>query len=171
MSPLPKDEDPEALAERILARFEGEGLADISLRPEVKVELALEARPAVHALLFGLGTDRAGDAASLEHHESLAMVTLLGRALARLELVKMLALAGLIAALAGPVGLALAWVLVAVVNVQAFGWRLPLHLFPLQWLAMAGLALLTALIASALPLWRLARTPPARLAQAFSHER
>jgi len=91
--------------------------------------------------------------------------------LARLELLKMLALAALIAALAVPVGVALAWVLVAVVNVQAFGWRLPLHLFPLQWLAMAGLALLTALIASALPLWRLARTPPARLAQAFSHER
>jgi len=91
--------------------------------------------------------------------------------LARLELLKMLALAALIAALAVPVGVALAWVLVAVVNVQAFGWRLPLHLFPLQWLAMGGLALLTAALASALPLWRLARTPPARLAQAFSHER
>ena len=82
MSPLPNDEDPEALAERILARFCDEGLSSISLRPEVKTELALEARPAVHALLFGLGTDRAGDASSLEHHESLAMVTLLGRALA-----------------------------------------------------------------------------------------
>lgn len=82
VSPLPTDEDPEALAERILARFESQGLGAISLRPEVKAELVLEARPAVHALLFGLGTDRAGDATSLEHHESLAMVTLLGRALA-----------------------------------------------------------------------------------------
>jgi hypothetical protein len=84
VSPLPHDEDPEALAERILARFESEGLALISLRPEIKAEVALEARPAIHALLFGLGTDRAGDASSLEHHESLAMVTLLGRALALL---------------------------------------------------------------------------------------
>ena len=55
-----------AAAERILARFEQEGLASISLRPEIKVELALEARPAIHALLFGLGTDRASDASSLE---------------------------------------------------------------------------------------------------------
>lgn len=84
MSPLPHDEDPEALAERILSRFEREGLGSISLRPEIKTEVALEARPAIHALLFGLGTDRASDASSLEHHESLAMVTLLGRALALL---------------------------------------------------------------------------------------
>ena len=32
--------------------------------------------------------------------------------------------------LALPLGLALAWVLLAVVNVEAFGWRLPMQVFP-----------------------------------------
>ncbi|MNE63503.1 FtsX-like permease family protein [compost metagenome] len=69
-----------------------------------------------------------------------------------------------------PLGVLLAWCLVAVVNVQAFGWRLPLHVFPLQLLHLAVLGLLTSLLASAWPLWQLARRQPAALLRRFSDE-
>ncbi len=88
--------------------------------------------------------------------------------LARLELVRALALAGFTFAYALPVGLVLAWVLLTQINAQAFGWRLPLHLFPLDWVRLAGLAALAALASAAWPAWRLARLTPARLSQVFS---
>jgi putative ABC transport system permease protein len=91
--------------------------------------------------------------------------------LGRLELLRAVGLAGLTAVLALPLGLALAWVLLAVVNVEAFGWRLPMRLFPLDWLRLLALALLAAALAAAWPAWRLARTPPARLVKVFADER
>ena len=91
--------------------------------------------------------------------------------LARLELLRTLMLAALTALVALPVGLALAWALLAVVNVQAFGWRLPMDVFPLQWLRLFGLALLAAALAALIPVRRLATMPPRALLQVFSHER
>jgi putative ABC transport system permease protein len=73
--------------------------------------------------------------------------------------------------LAVPVGLGLAWVLLAVVNVEAFGWRLPMRIFPGEALRLLILALIAAGIAAALPALRLWRMPPARLLQVFSQER
>ena len=70
-----------------------------------------------------------------------------------------------------PLGLLLAWLLLAIVNVEAFGWRLPLFVFPLDWLALALWAMLAAALAAAWPACRLARIPPARLLQVFAHER
>ena len=93
------------------------------------------------------------------------------RNLALLELGKTLALALFTALLAVPLGLAVAWCLVAVVNVQAFGWRLPLHLFPLQWIWLIALALLTAFLASVLPTLRLRTIAPMRLLRVFANER
>ena len=80
----------------------------------------------------------------------------------------LLALLTLVLAL--PLGIALAWCLDAVINVQAFGWRLPLRVFPLQWLQLMGLALLATLLASAWPLYSLYRTQPADLLRTFAHE-
>ena len=91
--------------------------------------------------------------------------------LAGLELVKTCALALLTALLAVPLGLAVAWCLVSVVNVQAFGWRLPLHLFPLQWFVLVVLAVLIAFIASLLPTLRLRTIAPMRLLRVFANER
>lgn len=93
------------------------------------------------------------------------------RDLAALETAKTLSLAALTAALAVPLGVAVAWALVAVVNVEAFGWRLPLRLFPDQWLRLGLLALAAAGLAAALPMWRLARIPPAELSKVFANER
>ncbi len=92
-------------------------------------------------------------------------------ALARLEVLRALLLALLTFLAAIPVGLALAWILLAVINVEAFGWRLPLHLFPGDWLRLLGLSLLAAALAAALPARRLSRMPPAELLKVFAHER
>ena len=73
--------------------------------------------------------------------------------------------------LAIPLGLLLAWCLVAVVNVQAFGWRLPLYVFPGQLLQLAVLGVLTSILASAWPLWQLARRQPSDLLRQFANER
>ncbi|MBV4500257.1 ABC transporter permease [Pseudomonas shirazensis] len=73
--------------------------------------------------------------------------------------------------LAIPLGLLLAWCLVAVVNVQAFGWRLPLYVLPGQLLQLAVLGVLTSFLASAWPLWQLARRQPSDLLRQFANER
>ena len=91
--------------------------------------------------------------------------------LAWLSLGQTLLLACLTVLLAMPLGLLLAWCLVAVVNVQAFGWRLPLHVFPAQLLQLGLLGLCTSLLAAAGPLWQLARRQPADLLRQFADER
>jgi putative ABC transport system permease protein len=93
------------------------------------------------------------------------------RELARLELVRALLLAALTFVAAVPVGLVLAWVLLAVINVDAFGWRLPMHLFPRDWLWLGLLSLAAAGLAGLWPAARLARIAPARLIAVFAHER
>jgi len=91
--------------------------------------------------------------------------------LAWLDLARCLLLAALAMLAAAPVGLGLAWVLLAVVNVEAFGWRLPLRLFPLDWLRLGGLGLVAAAAAAAVPALRLARLSPAALLGVFANER
>ena len=92
-------------------------------------------------------------------------------ALGRYEMARAVLLAVLTAVLALPLGLALAWVLLARVNVAAFGWQLPLFLFPWDYARLAGFALLAAVLAALWPAIRLARTPPAALLKVFSNER
>jgi putative ABC transport system permease protein len=91
--------------------------------------------------------------------------------LARAEIWRLLLLAALTFVLALPVGLVLAWVLLAVVNVEAFGWRLPMRVFPADWLRLFALSLVAAGLAAAFPALRLSRMAPARLLQVFSQER
>lgn len=93
------------------------------------------------------------------------------KTLGRLELIRAMILAVLTAVFALPLGLALAWVLLAIVNVEAFGWRLPMFLFPLDYARLGLFALVAAAVAAAWPAMRLARTPPADLLKVFSNER
>ncbi len=90
--------------------------------------------------------------------------------LALFEFARVVALAFATALCALPLGLAMAWILVAEINVRAFGWRLPYHIFPEQWLEMLALALAAALLSAALPALRLARTAPAALLKAFEDD-
>ena len=104
----------------------------------------------------------------------LAPVWALGMArkrLAALDLVRAIVLAALTGVLGLPLGLALAWALLAVVNVEAFGWRLPMYLFWMDYLRLGGLALLAGTLAAAWPAWRLSGMAPARLLGVFRHER
>ncbi len=91
--------------------------------------------------------------------------------LAAIELLKTMSVALITTLLALPLGLLVAWCLLAVVNVKAFGWRLPFHVFPLQLLALLGVAMAAALCAALLPVVRLARMQPASLIRIFANER
>jgi putative ABC transport system permease protein len=93
------------------------------------------------------------------------------RRLAGLELLKTMAVAFVTALLALPLGIGVAWCLVAVVNVKAFGWRLPLHVFPAQLVELLAVAMLAALLATLLPIIRLMRLEPASLVKIFANER
>lgn len=92
------------------------------------------------------------------------------RAITRLEGLKILLLSALTSLTAVPLGVAITWCLVDVINVAAFGWRLPLFVFPAQWLTLGLLGLATAFVASLYPLIKLLRTPAADLAKVFAHE-
>ena len=64
-----------------------------------------------------------------------------GGGLPAIELLKTMSVALITALLALPLGLLVAWCLIAVVNVKAFGWRLPFHVFPLQLIELLGVAM------------------------------
>ena len=91
--------------------------------------------------------------------------------LAGLEMIRVLVFAAGAAVLATPLGLFMTWCLVAIVNVAAFGWRLPFHVFPAQWLVVLLIALGAAFFAALVPLVRLARSAPTELLRVFSNER
>jgi putative ABC transport system permease protein len=91
--------------------------------------------------------------------------------LAAIELTRTMSVALFTALFAMPLGLLVAWCLIAIVNVKAFGWRLPFDIFPLQLLELLGVAMLAALFAALLPVARLARMQPATLVKVFADER
>ncbi len=93
------------------------------------------------------------------------------RQLAAIELLKTMSVALITALLALPLGLLVAWCLIAVVNVKAFGWRLPFHVFPLHLFELLGVAMAAALCAAALPVLKLARMQPTSLIRTFANER
>lgn len=92
-------------------------------------------------------------------------------ALSRVELLRAVCLASMTAISSVPVGLLLAWVLLAVINVEAFGWRLPMYLFPADYLRLGALTLCAAFLAALWPAIRLARTDAQSLLKVFSNER
>jgi putative ABC transport system permease protein len=93
------------------------------------------------------------------------------RRLAAIELLKTMSVALITTLLALPLGLSVAWCLIAVVNVKAFGWRLPFQIFPLQLLELMGVAMAAALLAALIPVLKLARMQPASLVKIFANER
>lgn len=93
------------------------------------------------------------------------------RRLGRLELLRAVVLAFVTTILAIPLGLLLAWVLLSYVNVEAFGWKLPLYVFPGHYALLTVFALLAAALAALWPALRLARTPPSDLLKVFANDR
>ena len=93
------------------------------------------------------------------------------RRIGQLELLRTVVFAAVVCVFALPVGLALAWVLLAIINVEAFGWRLPMFLFPADYATLGVYALLAATAAASWPALRLMRTPPNALLKVFANER
>jgi putative ABC transport system permease protein len=93
------------------------------------------------------------------------------RRLAAIELLKTMSVALITTLLALPLGLLVAWCLIAIVNVKAFGWRLPFHVFPLQLVELMVVATAAALLAALVPVMKLARMQPAKLVKVFADER
>ena len=88
-----------------------------------------------------------------------------------LELGRAALLTLLTAIVALPVGLCLAWALLAVVNVVAFGWRIPMQVFPADWALLGAVTMVAGVLSAAWPALRLARIAPAELLKVFAHER
>ncbi len=93
------------------------------------------------------------------------------RRLSWIELGRAVFLAALTFLVAIPVGLVLAWALLAIVNVEAFGWRLPMRIFPGDWIWLGLSALVAAGLAAALPALHLRRIAPDQLLRVFAHDR
>jgi putative ABC transport system permease protein len=101
-----------------------------------------------------------------ERRRRLAPLWALGvprRTLAGLQVAQLGGAALVTGVLAVPLGIAITACLVAVINVAAFGWRLPLHVFPGEIALTLATALVVALLAAGLPALTLWRTPPRAL--------
>jgi putative ABC transport system permease protein len=93
------------------------------------------------------------------------------RHLAWFELARTLILVAITFCIALPVGLILAWGLLAVVNVEAFGWRIPLRYFPADYAVLGLWGMGAGVVSVAIPMYRLARISPNRLLKVFSNDR
>lgn len=101
-----------------------------------------------------------------QRRRRLAALWAMGVPLPRLLAIQLVQLAGsalLTALLAIPLGVAITACLVWIINVAAFGWRLPLHVFPAEISFTLLTAILVALLAAGLPMLKLWRTPPRAL--------
>lgn len=83
--------------------------------------------------------------------------------LAQLNLAQLSGAALATGLLAIPLGIAITWGLVTIINVAAFGWRLPLYLFPGEMAVTLATAVGVALLAAALPTLRFWRVSPRAL--------
>lgn len=72
--------------------------------------------------------------------------------------------------LAIPLGIVITWGLVAIINVAAFGWRLPLYVFPWEMALTLATAVSVALLAAAIPALRFWRASPRALLSEEAHQ-
>ncbi|SFU52680.1 FtsX-like permease family protein [Halomonas korlensis] len=166
--------DEAALAEALTTRF-GLGRDALQDQREIKristtiFERTFSITRALSALTLvvaGLALLTSLLAQARERRRRLAPLWALGVPRTRLITVQLAQLSGvslLTALLAVPLGITVTAGLVAVINVAAFGWRLPLHLFPGEILLTVATAVVVALLAAALPSLSLWRTPPRAL--------
>lgn len=101
-----------------------------------------------------------------ERRRRLAALWAMGVPLRRLfgiQLAQLVGAALVTGLLAIPLGIAITACLVWSINVAAFGWRLPLHIFPSEMSLTLITAVLVTLLAAGLPMLTLWRTPPRAL--------
>jgi putative ABC transport system permease protein len=164
---------PAALAEAV--RGAAAGLQEVTVRPSrVLREASLEIfdrtftiTRVLQLLAVGvafIGVLSALMALQLERAREFAVLRALGLTprqvwgLVSLQTGLMGLFAGLLAL---PLGLALAYILVHVINRRSFGWTLEMAVGPEALLQAVGLSLLAALLAGLYPSWRMSRAEPA----------
>jgi len=170
---LRPDAPPDAVVRELLGRVP-EGLAVVARTNRSLREASLEVFDrtfqvtAVLRLLAFLvafvGVLSALMALELERARELAVLRAVGftpnqvRRLVALQTGLLGAVSGVLAV---PVGLALSWVMIHVVNKRSFGWTLRMEVGPEVLLQAIGLALVGALVAGVYPAWRMSRASPA----------
>lgn len=87
------------------------------------------------------------------------------------ELLRLMLLAFITALLAVPLGLIISYCLVTVINVRAFGWALPWHVFPMQWLYLVLAALCSAFVAAIVPVLKLRFSSAGEFLKGFADDR
>ena len=164
--------DPDALTERARAVAEGRqqlvvrsnrSLREASLAIFDQTFVVTNVLRLLAVLVAFVGVLSALMALQLERKRELAMLRAQG--MTRREVAQMVfaqtGLMGLWAgALALPLGLALAAVLVYVVNVRSFGWTLAFTVDPWILVQAVVLAVVAALLAGAYPAWAMGRADP-----------
>ncbi|HSH47781.1 MAG TPA: ABC transporter permease, partial [Halomonas sp.] len=167
-------EDAKRLSQRLSERFH---LTPRSLQDQREVKAAATAifertfaiTRALNALTLGvaaLALLATLLAQARERRRRLSTLWAIGVPLRRLLSIQLAQLAGaalFTGLLAIPLGIAITACLVWGINVAAFGWRLPLHVFPGEISLTLATAVLVALLAAGLPMLKLWRTPPRAL--------
>ena len=115
-------------------------------------------------LVAFIGVFSALMALQLERRKEYAVLRALGLTrsqVSTLIVIESLTLGAVAALLAMPVGLAMAWVLTAAIQLRAFGWTMPLSFVTEPYVVAALTGTCAALLASLLPAWRSAGQNPA----------
>jgi len=114
-------------------------------------------------IIAAIGVFGALLAIQLERSRELSVLRTLGMTPRQLRTM-LAAEGGLMGACAGlialPLGLIMAWVLIAIINRRAFGWTLQFDVSPVVLLTGIALAFASGWLASLYPAWRMSRTAP-----------
>ncbi len=92
------------------------------------------------------------------------------KTLAILEALRSISLATLTFIFAIPAGLAVVFILTNYINLEAFGWKLPIFFFPKQWLSLCLMTVIITFIATCLYSIKMAMATPAELLKASQYD-
>ena len=92
------------------------------------------------------------------------------KTLALLELLRFASLSALTFIFAIPIGLAVVYILTNYVNLEAFGWKLPIYFFPMQWLSLGIVTISITLIASCFHSIKLTAASPTQILKASQYD-
>ncbi|MDG2475198.1 MAG: ABC transporter permease [Paracoccaceae bacterium] len=92
------------------------------------------------------------------------------KTLALFEILRSLSLSTLTFIFAVPVGLLVVFILTNYVNLEAFGWKLPIFYFPMQWITLCVVTIFVTLFSTCLYSIKLATASPAELLKACQYD-
>ncbi len=154
----------ETLAGQNLIVRSNRGLRDSALEVFERTFAITTALQLLATLVAFIGILSALMSLQLEHAREYAVLRANGltpRQLWQLTLTQTGLMGGTAGLLAAPIGLALAIVLIEVINVRSFGWSMQIAFVPGEFAGAFAVALAAALLAGVYPAWRLSRLPVA----------